>query len=629
MLNANVVYAEEQLININRSVEKLKHFWTRIPGQDRFHFWGDGYIQESKEKIKDKMELDDDEVITAFFDSARLRSGTRGIVLTENKLIWKHIMPSPSYVSINEVESFTVDKDYGLSFSTWKLVVNNNDDLSIRLSGIDKTYIPTFIAGIITFISEQNGGKKIPVNFSKEDEKEFSASLDFLILLYSEKYDELFRLCKEEIARNPDSFSAHYMISLVYANRYNYPEAMQALKRAIKCKDFDEAKVNIKIDFKDHPLIIYSIPEDVRDLAFGTNQLFELKTDTIKNQAQFSELISFDPNPPIEIQKARVDLQKGDFDTAFIEYMKFISQTSQLTDENLNHVLEALSSWKVAYVARIQQISNALNNDQADTIDPGLNEMLDPSMVQALNAMGKNIPPSVVHAYRGRYNGLLKTIEKARETEQNIKTVSVVALPTTYLITGSLISGVVAYEMYESYKEGTTEEAYKVLLTLPTFKISQWKEATMDYSRLKTRYRECMSLLDKYIQREKRDGLLTSNSLSRLTQANILLENYFIYIDKIYRAFLFDSPMKLNLINFELRIKFAKSLFNDDEEKIQEIGRQFSKLTPVLKYIVLDNTHRDWEMLAKNIKQELNDEEFQELKQEAKTLPNWFAEIED
>jgi tetratricopeptide (TPR) repeat protein len=628
LLTGNIVNAEVNLVNINESVEKLKNIWGRIPDQDSFHFWGDEYIKNSYEKIKDKMDLEDDELIVAFYDSARLRSGTRGIVLTKKRIVWKHIMPSSSYVSINELKSFRVEKDFGLSLSTWKLIANNNDDLSIRLSGIDKDDIPMFIAGIISFIRDHNGGRNIPVTFSKEDAKEFSADLACLVLLSQEKYDKLFRLCQKRIKRHPDSYSGHYMMALAYANKFHYPEAMQALKMAVKCKDFYEDRVNIKIDFKNHPLIIYSIPEDIRDLAFSTNQLFELKTDTIKNQTKFNELSSTNPNPPLEIQKARMDLQKGLFDTAYIEYMQFISKTPQLTDENLNSVVEALSIWKVAYVARIQQISHALNNERTDTIDPGFIKMIDPAQAQALDAMGKKIPPSVVDAYRGRYNSLLETIGNARETEQNIKTVSAVAIPTSFLITGGLISQVVAYELYDSYKESSTEEAYKVLITLPTFKISQWKEATMDYSRLKSRYKECMSLLNKYIQREKRAGQLSSTALSRLTQANILLENYFIYIDKIYRAFLFDSPMKLNLINFELRIKFAKSLFNDNEEKIQEVGRQYSKLTPVLKYIVLDNTHRDWEALAKNIKKELDDEEFQELKQEAKTLPNWFVEIE-
>ena len=628
LLTGNIVYAEINLANINESAKKLKDIWGRIPDQDRFHFWKDKYIRNSYEKIKDKMDLEDDELIVAFYDSARLRSGTRGIVLTNNRIVWKHIMPSSSYVSINELKSFRVEKDFGLSLSTWKLVANNNDDLSIRLSGIAKDDIPTFIAGIISFIRGNNGGRHIPVRFSKEDAKEFSVDLACLVLLSEEKYDKLFKLCQKKIKRYPDSYSGHYMIALVYANRFHYPEAMQALKMAVKCKDFPEDRVNVKIDFKKHPLIIYSIPEDIRDLAFSTNQLFELKSDTIKNQAQYNDLFSASLKPPLEIQKARIDLHKGDFDTAYIEYMQLISKTPQLTDENLNNVLEALSIWKVAYVARIQQISNALDNEQTETIDPELIKMIDPAQAQALDAMGKKIPPSVVDAYRGRYNGLLETIGNARETEQNIKTVAAVGIPTSFIITGGLISQVAAYQLYDNYKESSTEQAYKVLITLPTFKISQWKEATMDYRRLKSRYKECMSLLNKFIQREKRAGQLSSTSLSRMTQANILLENYFIYIDKIYRAFLFDSPMKLNLINFELRIKFAKSLFNDNEEKIQEVGRQYSKLTPVLKYIVLDNTHRDWEALAKNFKKELDDDEFQELKQEAKTLPNWFVDIE-
>ena len=136
-----------------------------------------------------------------------------------------------------------------------------------------------------------------------------------------------------------------------------------------------------------------------------------------------------------------------------------------------------------------------------------------------------------------------------------------------------------------------------------------------------------MKILNNLIQREKQSGLLSSSYLTKLVKTKELLSHYFIYIDKIYRAFLFDSPMKLNLINMSLRLSYAKGMLNDDESKIQEVGRQYSKLTPVLKYVALDNTTQQWEEIAKTIKKELGDDEFAELKQQTKTLPNWFVEI--
>jgi hypothetical protein len=181
--------------------------------------------------------------------------------------VWKLLLPSPSFVLIKDIYSLTLKKDIGVSLSTWVLIINNDEDLSVRLSGITKEYMPAFIAGLVLFIKNQEKGRNILIKISEDDKAEFPLGFNKLMLFAEGKYDELFDSCQRQARTNQNSFSAHYMIARVHAENGQYPKAMQSLKKAVSSVDFDEENVNISFDFRNHPLIIYSVPDDIRDLS--------------------------------------------------------------------------------------------------------------------------------------------------------------------------------------------------------------------------------------------------------------------------------------------------------------------------------------------------------------------------
>lgn len=446
-----------------------------------------------------------------------------------------------------------------------------------------------------------------------------------MLLLAEGKYGAAHDEFNKSIMVNQDYFYPYYNITRIQAIGQNYEDALQSLKCAARCADFDEDKIDVLVDFKEHPVILYTLPEDLKDLGYKTNQMFELRKDAIEAQRKLDELFHFTENPSDEILEARRVLQKGDFEAAYINYMRHISHHQELTDKNFDQMLEALTIWKIAYMSRICQISLSMYDiGGRKIIDENLLKMVHPSRRESLKVIALSTPPLVVGAYKGRFSNIIKSTDAAMHPT-NITSTNI-----GFICAGTIAAGVFGGPGAYLYKRNKAkkEAVYDLLISLPPFKITEWKEATIDYTMQKNKYKECMKILNNLIQREKQSGFLSSSYLTKLVKTKELLSHYFIYIDKIYRAFLFDSPMKLNLINMNLRLSYAKGMLNDDEGKIQEVGRQYSKLTPVLKYVALDNTTREWEELSKAIKKELSENEFNELKQQAKTLPNWFVEID-
>lgn len=451
-------------------------------------------------------------------------------------------------------------------------------------------------------------------------------------------------LFSEATAVDGKRYSAHYGLALTAAARNRYEEALQHLRMAAGCPDFNLTKEVVASDFVDHPILVMAIPDKVETLAFQTIQMFELRDVLVKNQERFSALFRFSGNPCPEIAEARATLSQGDFDAAYANYMRSIKRRQQVADADVDEVLEALSIWRFAYLARISQISLAL-------FDFGGGREVDEKFVQmecrerrgALSEIAKRAPPVVAERYSGMYASILgdsgQTGSNRAATNAVIIMGKSVVISRTATIAASFIGtsatvyglyGLSGYYYAKENNKAREKEIMESAVRRPVFQILDWKEATIDYSLQKKKFKECMQLLEGILERENSSGALSSESLTRLYEAKSLMTQYQIYVDKVYRAFLFDAPLVLTLSTLNQRVDYAVKpgpLFNDTE-LLKRTGQDYSKLTPIVQYVALDETHAAWEDMNRKIKKALSKKEFDELIQLAKTQPNWLVDLE-
>jgi len=515
----------------------------------------------------------------------------------------------------------------------------NNEDWTIDLAeDLKRVYIPRIVKEYIK-LSEKDYDFEKASGDPKKAEQHLLIALKYdpnnyaarnyagILLLTEGKYDEAIAEFNKCVQIDNSVSTAHYNLARVYARKQLFEDALQSLKKAGGYSDFSKNRKDIIKDFQESPIVLCSLPDDIKEFAYQTNQMFDLRDDALKTQTELNKLITFEKEPSEEILRARHALDNGRFDAAYINYMRHVTGSHPLTDDKLNQFLESISIWQFAYVARITQIAKSLFDVREMADDANLLRMIHPEWKRFLKVISNNEPPSVVNSYRGRYSKLLQAFEKP-EGNTKIGAERIMGYTDSLLLTGALGAPIIyTYYHYGDFQK-RKKSTYELLRTLPDYKITEWKEATLDYARLKKHYKECLEVMDAVVQNEKKGGNLSSESLDKLVRVKELFENYFIYIDKMYRAFLFDSPMTMNLVNLRLRLQYAEGYIWNNHPTIQEVGRQYSKLTPVLRYVALDKTHRQWEETAKELKKKLKTKEFDELKQEAKTLPDWFAEID-
>lgn len=431
-------------------------------------------------------------------------------------------------------------------------------------------------------------------------------------------------LFSEATAIDGKRYYAHYGLALTAAARNRYEESLQNLKMAAGCADFDLSKEIVVTDFIEHPILAMAIPEKVETLAFQTIQMFELRDTLIKNQERFSALFHFTNAPCPEIAEARSALDRGDFDAAYANYMRSIQRRQQIADANVDEVLEALSIWRFAYLARISQIALALFDfGGGREVDSKFLQMESRERRNALSEIAKRAPPVVVERYAGMYASIL--CESGNPISNRMATIESCLIGVSATLNG--LYRVYGEKLNEKREKGIIESATR----RPVFQILDWKEATIDYSLQKNKYKQCMKLLEDILERENSSGALSSGSLTRLYEAKSLMTQYQIYVDKVYRAFLFDAPLVLTLSTLNQRVDYAVKpgpLLNDTE-LLKQVGQDYSKLTPIVGYVALDETHAIWEDLNKRLKNAFRwDKDFEELKQLAKTQPNWLVDLE-
>ena len=103
-----------------------------------------------------------------YFDSGTIASGSRGLALTDQAIIWKNLVGSSiswknltgkaSRVAFDEIESVTLIHEVGLqSITGWKLRLNDKEDYDIVLSKLYEDNVELFASTLVYLI---NSGSK-------------------------------------------------------------------------------------------------------------------------------------------------------------------------------------------------------------------------------------------------------------------------------------------------------------------------------------------------------------------------------------------------------------------------------------------------------------------------------------
>ncbi len=146
------------------------------------HFFSDfGFKFKNNIDAKTEAELFKDvhnpaEKYYFYFDMGTVSSGSRGLALTDNSIIWKNLlgtsiswrnlMGNASQLPFDKITEISLLHEIGLNAITgWKLRLNGNTDYDIALSGVSEDNVELFASALVYFIniaSSANFALQIP-----------------------------------------------------------------------------------------------------------------------------------------------------------------------------------------------------------------------------------------------------------------------------------------------------------------------------------------------------------------------------------------------------------------------------------------------------------------------------------
>jgi hypothetical protein len=88
-----------------------------------------------------------------YYDTGRLFAKSRGLALTKKSLLWKNLLSEQKQVKFINIQSISLLYESGLSLSGWKLRLNNNPELDIRLSQLSVDNVVLFAKALVYFIN--------------------------------------------------------------------------------------------------------------------------------------------------------------------------------------------------------------------------------------------------------------------------------------------------------------------------------------------------------------------------------------------------------------------------------------------------------------------------------------------
>jgi len=154
---------------------------------------------------------------------------------------------------------------------------------------------------------------------------------------------------------------------------------------------------------------------------------------------------------------------------------------------------------------------------------------------------------------------------------------------------------------------------------------SSWKKAILSYRNLRAEWdhldKTSKALLSK-LEMSQKVSITDFKDIETLTITN---KTDLMHWDEQLRMRLFDIPLQQLFSLTNLKIDTAKGYINDDEEKIAKVAKIFfSNSTRLIKYTTKQNTRDFYTQTTNRIKEELNENEYNELKSESQIALDWL-----
>ena len=122
------------------------HFFDNCP----FEFLEENRtIDDSIEIFSDIYEVEETSYL--FFDTSRLLSKSRGMILTDEAIYWKNLTGDAKRIGYDNIDSVTLIYEKGISLTGWKLRFNQDENLELRLSRISDESILPFTGALLYF----------------------------------------------------------------------------------------------------------------------------------------------------------------------------------------------------------------------------------------------------------------------------------------------------------------------------------------------------------------------------------------------------------------------------------------------------------------------------------------------
>lgn len=112
-----------------------------------------------------------------YYDTGRLLSDSRGILLTDESLYLKNSIGDTQKLNFDNIDTVTLIYEKGLSLTGWKLRFNDNDDIELRLSRLDDEALIPFIGSLLYFINLNNNLNLVSLYIPESEKKILDGSV--------------------------------------------------------------------------------------------------------------------------------------------------------------------------------------------------------------------------------------------------------------------------------------------------------------------------------------------------------------------------------------------------------------------------------------------------------------------
>jgi hypothetical protein len=141
-----------------------------------FYFLADDFDIDGSFAVFDELKTPE-ETSFFYFDTSRLGSGSRGILLTDERIYFENLLGGAHAVDLVEIDTITLAYGKGISLTGWKLRINDNEDLEIRLSRIDDEALVPFVSALLFFVNLNNDLNDVSLYIPESEQKILQGSI--------------------------------------------------------------------------------------------------------------------------------------------------------------------------------------------------------------------------------------------------------------------------------------------------------------------------------------------------------------------------------------------------------------------------------------------------------------------